>query len=320
MNTGDTVTFGMSATFLTTMTFLILSISSKCIPVYSFTIGKGHLHTTSDIYRRSQRANGNGIGINNGIRETSVSTWSSLSISPSFGTALYVATKSGGRAILSEEQFNIEVLNQIDFEIEDEDLDDDFDDEDDEEYDDDEGEEDCKDNEEADCDFDVSKLEALAAQEADSDAGSRSGTEKSKDSSSDSSGSSSNESKFNLPTKPILVFFSAPWCGPCRLSNPIIKDIIKRFVPRIDVVEVCTDDLPEVAEGAGVVSIPTIQLYYEGRVLDTIVGCVAKNVLGNAVVKILEDLGLDGDEKDKGKNKQGEKKEDKVATNGGNEE
>jgi len=100
--------------------------------------------------------------------------------------------------------------------------------------------------------------------------------------------------------KPILVFYSAPWCGPCRLSNPVVKEIIRQFVPKIDVVEVCTDDLPEVAETTGVVSIPTIQFYYKGGLLDTIVGCVAKNVLSNAVMKILEDLGLENEIGDDG--------------------
>lgn len=90
---------------------------------------------------------------------------------------------------------------------------------------------------------------------------------------------------------PCLVFFSAPWCGPCRLSNPVVRDVMKQFAGRIDVVETCTDDLPEVASDAGVVSIPTIQIYYGGELLDTIVGCVAKNVLASAVTKILEDLG-----------------------------
>jgi len=66
------------------------------------------------------------------------------------------------------------------------------------------------------------------------------------------------------------------------------------------VVEVCTDDLPEVAETAGVDSIPTIQMYYRGKLLDTIVGCVAKNVLSSAVNKILEDLGFDEEEDDGG--------------------
>lgn len=68
----------------------------------------------------------------------------------------------------------------------------------------------------------------------------------------------------------------------------------------LDVVEICTDDLPTIAESAGVVSIPTIQLYYGGRCYDTIVGCVTKNVLSSAIDKVLDDLGLlDGDEEDR---------------------
>mmetsp|Transcript_8896 Transcript_8896/g.13190 ORF Transcript_8896/g.13190 Transcript_8896/m.13190 type:complete len:185 (-) Transcript_8896:108-662(-) len=90
--------------------------------------------------------------------------------------------------------------------------------------------------------------------------------------------------------KPVLVFFSAPWCGPCRLSNPVVKDIKKQFSNEIDVVEICTDDLPDVASDADVVSIPTIQVYHRGNVLDTIVGCVAKNILASAITKILEEI------------------------------
>jgi len=64
---------------------------------------------------------------------------------------------------------------------------------------------------------------------------------------------------------------------------------MKDFAGRIDVVEVCTDDFAEIAAEAGVVSIPTIQLFYGGELIDTIVGCVAKNVLSKAVTKVLED-------------------------------
>lgn len=90
--------------------------------------------------------------------------------------------------------------------------------------------------------------------------------------------------------RPVLVFFSAPWCGPCRLTNPVVKEVMKQYSGEIDVVEVCTDDLAEIAEQAGIVSIPTIQFYFGGKTLETIVGCVAKSVLAAAVDKVLEDI------------------------------
>eukprot|EP00580_Thalassiosira_gravida_P010776 CAMPEP_0201652406 /NCGR_PEP_ID=MMETSP0493-20130528/44461_1 /ASSEMBLY_ACC=CAM_ASM_000838 /TAXON_ID=420259 /ORGANISM="Thalassiosira gravida, Strain GMp14c1" /LENGTH=133 /DNA_ID=CAMNT_0048128921 /DNA_START=399 /DNA_END=800 /DNA_ORIENTATION=- len=95
-----------------------------------------------------------------------------------------------------------------------------------------------------------------------------------------------------LPELPVLVLFSAPWCGPCRLTNPVVKEVMKQYQTKIEVVEISTDDLPEVAADAGVLSIPTILIYYGGSVRDTIVGCVAKNVLARSVDKVLEDLGM----------------------------
>jgi len=92
-------------------------------------------------------------------------------------------------------------------------------------------------------------------------------------------------------TKPIqLVFFSAPWCGPCRLTVPVVKDIMKQYQSQIDVYELSTDDLPEVAEKCNVKSIPTIQLYHDGKIEDTIVGCVAKSVLASSVAMLLEEV------------------------------
>jgi thiol-disulfide isomerase/thioredoxin len=68
----------------------------------------------------------------------------------------------------------------------------------------------------------------------------------------------------NTMDQPVLVFWTAPWCGPCRLSVPVVKDIIHLFTEQISAVEVCTDDLPDLAANAGVVSIPTIQIYFRG--------------------------------------------------------
>mmetsp|Transcript_14980 Transcript_14980/g.17232 ORF Transcript_14980/g.17232 Transcript_14980/m.17232 type:complete len:216 (-) Transcript_14980:129-776(-) len=89
-----------------------------------------------------------------------------------------------------------------------------------------------------------------------------------------------------------LVYFSAAWCGPCRLTHPVVKDIGKEFASKINVYEINTDDMPDTAESQGVVSIPTIQLYSGGVLKDTIIGCVAKNVLAASVAKLLEEVAL----------------------------
>lgn len=71
-----------------------------------------------------------------------------------------------------------------------------------------------------------------------------------------------------------------------------MKEVMKQYSGELDVVEICTDELAEVAEESGVVSIPTIQFYYDGAALEThsIVGCVAKSVLSNAIDKVIEDV------------------------------
>jgi thioredoxin 1 len=64
--------------------------------------------------------------------------------------------------------------------------------------------------------------------------------------------------------------------GPvCHLLTPVVKDDMTEYNNQLYVVEVCTDDLPEVAAVAGVVSIPTIKMYVKGQLQDTIfVSCV----------------------------------------------
>jgi thioredoxin 1 len=87
----------------------------------------------------------------------------------------------------------------------------------------------------------------------------------------------------------------------CRLTLPVVKEIRDQFQTQLEVYEINTDDLAEVAENCGVVSIPTILLYHRGSIKDRIIGCVAKNVLAASVAKLLEDF--TSDETNSGKQK-----------------
>ncbi|GMH54240.1 hypothetical protein TrRE_jg3621 [Triparma retinervis] len=87
-----------------------------------------------------------------------------------------------------------------------------------------------------------------------------------------------------------LVFYTAPWCGPCRMSTPAVESVVEQYAltNAVECFEVVTDDVPEIPEVAGIESIPTIQLYKKGRVVDVCVGSVAESVLKNVVESTLK--------------------------------
>ena len=87
--------------------------------------------------------------------------------------------------------------------------------------------------------------------------------------------------------QPVLVDFSATWCGPCKKLETIVHEIAGDYDGRLKVVKVDVDQAPTTAAKFGVMSVPTVLLFQGGAVKDQVVGLVSKQALSDRVDKVL---------------------------------
>jgi thioredoxin 1 len=87
--------------------------------------------------------------------------------------------------------------------------------------------------------------------------------------------------------KPVLVYFWAAWCGPCRLVSPSINLIADYYGDRLKVVKLEIDPNPNAVQTCQVKGVPALRLYQEGQLLLSHEGAIGKQQLQSMLEKHL---------------------------------
>lgn len=85
-----------------------------------------------------------------------------------------------------------------------------------------------------------------------------------------------NESDFDRATAEgtVLVDFSATWCGPCKALSPLVERVGKDYDGKLQVYKLDVDEAQAIAARHGVMSLPTLVLFKDGKAVDRKIGSI----------------------------------------------
>jgi thioredoxin 1 len=78
---------------------------------------------------------------------------------------------------------------------------------------------------------------------------------------------------------PVIVDFTAVWCHPCKMLDPIVKQLAEEWQGKVKFVKLDIDDNPGLTQTYGVMGVPTLMLFVNGKAVERVTGFQQKEAL-----------------------------------------
>jgi thioredoxin 1 len=87
--------------------------------------------------------------------------------------------------------------------------------------------------------------------------------------------------------KKIIVEFWAPWCGPCRMMKPVFEKVAMGNTTEVEMYTMDVDLNRDIAMSLGIRSIPTVKIFNEGEILETVVGVLNEDQIKGKIKELI---------------------------------